>query len=274
MISAKSYKQGGTLEYQSTYQYDLNGKLVSQVDIDHTNNSQYVTKNVYDIEGRVIASYEGRNTNPNFINDYIKYEYDVKGNLVKIDYPSINDLNIKSSRYTYNNKNQLEKIEVMKKNSNSYEILRNYSYDYYGRTGETIDYLDLSLHSDVKRTSYSYDNFGRLGSINTLNQYQQLLDVLNYSYNLNSQIIIESSSWNNNQGHDNKNYTYDQAGRLKYYTWDNSTIGSSKTDYSYDVVGNRTKESLLDYSTNITTIKNYSYNSLNQLISINNYSTF
>jgi len=257
MISSTSYNDGGLIDYKTTYEYDSNDKLTKQIDKDGVNNIKVVKCYMYDIQGRVIRYYEGNNLNPT-LSDYFTYEYDQFGNLYRKKTPFTKyNIKVKTYMYGYNNKNMIA-VEIRSATSNNGDGYREYLYDKYNRISEITDYLTVGNATVKYRRVFNYDIFGRVESILVYDEHNMQTEFYYYSYNRNSQINSESS-YNQYLGlYEYKYYSYETTRRLVQYQDSNNNI-----NYSYDLMGNM----ILEVNNGI--LKNYYYNSLNQLETTN-----
>ena len=116
--------------------------------------------------------------------------------------------------------------------------------------------VDKSFANGMK-TQYQFNELGQLKQLAHFKQ-DEILDKYVYEYDpLGNKTSIEKTRSGLESDHGAYTYTYDPANRLSEVIKDGNPLRS----YKYDSFGNRT--SMLE--NNVET--NYSYNSLNQLIS-------
>ena len=152
----------------------------------------------------------------------ISYGYDGKDNLVSITYPKA-EMGVKGLEFEYDRFNYLLNVKGIAEDD-SRRLIREYTYDNFGRVSEMKDYTDfLSDKSKAINRSYSYDKYGRLTAIeyrdNLSGSSDEIKQAHYYGYDKNSNIIKEGSY--NKYGKENgavykqiKEYVYDSCGRL------------------------------------------------------------
>ncbi len=206
----------------------------------------------------------------------IKYHYDAKDNMTKIDYPD-NSFGIESLEFEYNGDNWL--IEVT---ANGNKKVREYEYDDFGKTSVITDYTDFLNDSSkwMKRT-YSYDRFHRPVSIeytdNMSGNETEIKEGHYYTYDSGSNITSETTvnmygASNDAPYREVREYIYSDAGQLinTEVTCEDSegTVTKQQTySYEYDIIGNRTKESITTTESGNETSENtdFTYTEFNQL---------
>ena len=248
-----------------TYTYDANQNLLSKPDAAFT----------YDAAGNTTQVV--RDAKP------IKYEYDAYGNRTKIVYPDNTSIS-----YQYDLSGRMTKTV----NASHYS---NYEYDALGRMTKEW------MCNNVVITK-SYDNNGNLltqltklgtrtlssytyvyNDINSVIQETEILNgtttVKDYSYNENDELIktvkkqgsstttteyvitLTGNKTEVTEGQVTYRATYDDFNRIKTY-YD----GTYHITYAYDTNGNRIREGRDD-----NTVKEYTYNKLNQLVSVKDF---
>ena len=226
-----------------TYQYDSNNNIIQVMDQYHT-----ITKYTYDIYNNKISE-----TKPDKTSVY--YQYDSENNLISKSSGSIN------IKYYYDSQNNLTIVHEGNKTSQ-------YTYDAYNNITSYVDYLNRTIN-------YHYDIYDNQIGIDYPNHTK-----IEYTYNLDNQI---STVKENNQiiatyEHDKflnefklvrpnglvTNKEYDKLGRiLNIQHYDNQRLLSSFS-YTYDGEDNILSET--SNKDNQTTLKEYKYNSRNELI--------
>ena len=248
-----------------TYTYDANQNLLSKPDAAFT----------YDAAGNTTQVVWDAKT--------IKYEYDAYGNRTKIVYPDNTSIT-----YQYDLSGRMTKTV----NASHYS---NYEYDALGRMTKEW------MCNNVVITK-SYDNNGNLltqltklgtrtlssytyvyNDINSVIQETEILNgtttVKDYSYNENDELIktvkkqgsstttteyvitLTGNKTEVTEGQVTYRATYDDFNRIKTY-YD----GTYHITYAYDANGNRIREGRDD-----NTVKEYTYNKLNQLVSVKDF---
>lgn len=256
------------LNAHTEYTYDLNGNLKTIKDANlRTTNFEYNAMNflkkiidplghtqsfVTDSAGRVTQSTNARG-------QVITYKYDSAGRLTQKTTPD------NTVFYTYDSADNLTSVK-----DNDSRVT--FVYDLSGRMTQTTTYCEgVSKHCQPEVTlNYTYDIDGNRKSVKSTS-----LDSMGEetSYNYNSLHAITSVTNTKSGVQDIFNFTYDSVGRrtqLKYpktlltsnYTYNKasfltamSTIKSdntevTKSDYTYDKVGNRTSVTTLGGTTN------------------------
>lgn len=264
----KSITQG---DYCEKYIWNKENKLISKTDsdgnylvytYDYMGNVTSITSKVgtlfygYDNLGRqtCVSDYDGKTTT---------YSYDNNGNITLEELP-----NGYITEYTYNNNNELIYEQTIGDSGNII-FSSKYTLGTNGErtkvvesTGRIIDYKyddmyrliyeKYTMHNEEEKViAYTYDSVGnRTGKDDNG-------DIVAYSYDENNCMISENDI----------KYTYDKNGNLLskednneqvdyVYNYNNKleSVSLSKTkiaDYSYDVQGNRIKQT--DYLNSITT---------------------
>ncbi|MEG1142315.1 MAG: RHS repeat domain-containing protein, partial [Clostridia bacterium] len=256
MRDYKQVQDKVTLYRYTGYTYDKLKRLVGYAELD---SKDIAGDTPTDVE---IAKYK------------ITYEYDIDDNITNIIYPSSTNSNVKGLTFNYNNDKWLQKVNA--KVGNREETIREYNYLNDGKVESIKDYRDFAKGSKSTYTlrTFNYDSFGRATSITyTDSGSDEVLEKYEYTYNKNSHITSEYLYNNytiNNKVRNTKNnkitdelrqYAYDDLGRLTQTNiTDNVSNDTNTITYKYDKVGNRVKE------VNNGKTTNYTYNSLNQLV--------
>lgn len=232
MISCNSYYEDGSLEsvYYANdtsieYEYDEEGR-VSAV----TEYGEPLSEYTYTNEGRLrkLVDHENART--------WLYQYDIAGRLKTA---TSNDGKFIS--YSFNDKNQPEKVKITEDSENVSET--DYFYDSFGRVSD----IAVKIKSIISLQNYDIDDFGRLKSASTT--------------------MVSTSPERNVD----VNYTYlthngNQTGRVSSIEYVKNYNGNSSSllptlSYSYDANGNITHV----YENGVQKAKYY-YDSLNRLI--------
>lgn len=217
------------------FQYDTSGNMTGAT---NQNSAYYYS---YDANNRVTGVAV---TNLSSIYN-IEYQYDIMGNRTMMTTPEGQII-----KYSYNQNNQLTKIETDK---------GNYTFGYD------------SLNRRIKRTlpndsyaNYTYDQLSRLTNITHKNAFNITIDAFSYTYDNVGNRITKSDS------DKNINYNYDQIYRLTKATPKSNNpliqlldniLKLNTESYSYDPVGNR--------QTGPNKNESYTYDSGNEML---NYS--
>ena len=142
--------------------------------------------------------------------------------------------------------------------------VREYSYDNNGKVEVIKDYKNFT--SEYIKREYTYVTFERPIKM-VYSDGNEEKEVYEYTYDKNNHIVSEKIKNNYKiEGTETvdevRNYDYDVNGRLiKSVVTNNKTDDVKESEYEYDKVGNKVKESINDeVTTNI-------YNKLNQIVS-------
>lgn len=197
---------------------------------------------------------------------------------MSVTYPQ-SDWNVVSLKYSYDKNKWLQDVTTVLKDGKEATI-RTYSYDEYGDVSEIKDYRALSENGDIVSNpsytvcTYTYDEYRRPVSMSYTDsdEPENIKESYSYEYDKNSRIIKETiqnfyPEKEEDKQQEVRNYTYDNQGSLLQMQVENVLHDeeSYTVSYTYDAVGNRlsqVKEMLGDKETT-----DYSYNSLNQLMS-------
>lgn len=149
----------------------------------------------YDSFGRVISS----GTDENHMTSL---EYDALGNILKIENPDGNSTQYdydyvnktteeiaadgSKIKYVYDIFNQLDQEYRYNANTNTYDLIRDYTYDTRNRTSTITEYTN-SLATEYKKVTYSYDFLDRPTSITVTDHNQDLLSKQEFLYNYEEQ---------------------------------------------------------------------------------------
>ena len=286
----RQYNAAGAEKYRTVYTYYGNDLLKEMYDYKVSGTSlrlYHYVYNTYDGLNRLTSQAEVSGSSvPSDLSPYtVTYTYDLKDRLSAVSYGSASGSEVDGMIYHYSG-NMLTDVSV-KIGSNTY-LAKAYTYnadgsvqtvkDYYNfRNGDTANYLLLS---------YSYDAFGRVTDL----QYSKAgekVEQHSYAYDKNSNIIRESNFNTFSELDEIRSYTYDNLNQLTDSVFKNiitetvtvegeadedgnpttttQTVTREEealtTSYAYDIVGNRIQKVENGAATN------YTYNSLNQLMS-------
>ena len=282
LIKTESYEAGeagesiGEKTLKTVYSYDINDRLLESIDyqIDGSEKTAVrYTEYQYDRRGQTTGyaelSQENELTADEIKAHQIRYHYDSDGKLTKVTYPTTKN-GVHALSYEYDQNGWLTKIkgEVQSADTSTEKTIRSYTYDSYGKVKEIKDYRDLLNSSEqAVKKAYTYDSLDRVREMTYTDlETGKVMESYRYSYDKNSN-ITEKTEVNNypkeekDKVNETKAYTYDALGRLtKTVTTDHKNNDKTKiVTYTYDKVGNRTKED------DGTTQTAYTYNGLDQL---------
>ncbi len=282
LIKTESYEAGeagesiGEKTLKTVYSYDINDRLLESIDyqIDGSEKTAVrYTEYQYDRRGQTTGyaelSQENELTADEIKAHQIRYHYDSDGKLTKVTYPTTKN-GVQALAYEYDQNGWLTKIkgEVQSADTSTEKTIRSYTYDSYGKVKEIKDYRDLLNSSEqAVKKAYTYDSLDRVREMTYTDlETGKVMESYRYSYDKNSN-ITEKTEVNNypkeekDKVNETKAYTYDALGRLtKTVTTDHKNNDKTKiVTYTYDKVGNRTKED------DGTTQTAYTYNGLDQL---------
>ena len=282
LIKTESYEAGeagesiGEKTLKTVYSYDINDRLLESIDyqIDGSEKTAVrYTEYQYDRRGQTTGyaelSQENEPTADEIKAHQIRYHYDSDGKLTKVTYPTTKN-GVQALAYEYDQNGWLTKIkgEVQSADTSTEKTIRSYTYDSYGKVKEIKDYRDLLNSSEqAVKKAYTYDSLDRVREMTYTDlETGKVMESYRYSYDKNSN-ITEKTEVNNypkeekDKVNETKAYTYDALGRLtKTVTTDHKNNDKTKiVTYTYDKVGNRTKED------DGTTQTAYTYNGLDQL---------
>jgi RHS repeat-associated protein len=258
---------------RTTYNYDGSGRLNEKIFADSTSNFYVFDRNNNLVSetkrnGSVVSYWYDDNNrlySKNYVNnsniDDVAYTYTVQGLLKKaatVNYTSRK----RSIEHTYNGAGLVETTRTAEsyyENVNVREI--EYKYDLNGNREKII-------HPDNQSFTYQYDGNNRLSKI--LNHYNETVVTPNYSRKGN----IDSIERNNGTGAETS-FEYDEILRLDGYTHDlANTADDVTTLFTYNPVSQITSiqktSSAYEYQGNQNLIGNYTVNSLNQYMTVNN----
>lgn len=251
---ASAYKSDSVLESETTYTYDVSDRMLSAaVSKDGTNVSR--TLYTYDAEGKKLTETVSYGLGSE---ETTAYTYDEEGRLVRTDYPEGSEL--EAVTYTYDTWGNLLTV------SHDGKTVCEYTYDGLGQLVSMKEYKEPGESAYILR-NYSYDSYGRCTSIRYLDNgsEESVLESFEYTYNQDGMILtcnhINNLPAEGNRINETRSYVYDTYGNLTQSTvTDHLNSGAeSVTTYTYDKVGNRTAMSRDDQATT------YTYNGLNQL---------
>ncbi|MBI3898836.1 MAG: LysM peptidoglycan-binding domain-containing protein [Gammaproteobacteria bacterium] len=246
----------------TSYQYDVNGKLLSEtIDPktivnanDNPNGLALATNYTYDAAGRNLTirdaanvttkfSYDNANRvltcivdpktivttndNANGLNLTTSYSYDGQSRTV-----NVTGANGIVTQTTYDAKGQVKSVTVDPKtilttndNTNGLNLRADYTYDLAGRT---LTVVEGAGSTTTRTTQYSYDNLGR--------RTQQIVDpgtsklaiTTDYVYDTNDNLAATIEASGKTEARTTR-YVYDKANRLTYTV--DATGAVTKTDY-------------------------------------------
>ncbi len=256
-VTSKTTRKGDTISYE----YDSMNRMITKTRPNEPN-----TIFSYDIAGRIAEVNDHRGVDEG--GGVTKFKYDRVGRIIEV-----NDIYGRTVKYEYDNKGQRTKLLYP---VNYYEqgadCDARYSYDTLGRVTE----IGKGEYGLIAR--YEYDQLGRRTAVKYGN------NTACYEYDLGNRLVRLTNSLTGGTTFDFNYADYDKVGnRLsckegaankKIYDYDNlyqltavDYNDGNMTDYSYDILGNRT--SVINGGTT-----SYTSNSLNQYESVagTNYS--
>ena len=273
LIKNIEYFDEDTLELETEYSYDSQGRIIRMSDYKTNDDEEIVpyrhTIYGYDLWGRSAWISEldtekeySELTDSDINKNKIQYTYDLSDRICKIDYPSTISGEIKAIKYFYNESGQKSKIIAVTKD-NKENLLHSYKYDKFGNVSEINEYADFTKDSSTMITRrYIYDDINRISQMT----YQKGNDVLNsisYCYDKNSNVTKKSEvniSMKNKKVDETITYKYDSLGQLiRSDKKNNETNTEEVNTYTYDDVGNRIASTINGESSI------YYYNGLDQL---------
>ncbi|SHF14153.1 RHS repeat-associated core domain-containing protein [Seinonella peptonophila] len=232
--SAKSPKRSTSTKYNGTerytFEYDPNGNLTKETDLD---NNQ-ITSYTYDADNKIKTVNEGNNNTA-------EYQYDQNGNVIQRKHVagSANIIN----GFTFDNINQLIKI------TENNLVRARFTYDETER-------LASRRNGDKTTSLYRYNGAGDLLQVVNYIETGEIIDSFSYTYNQKGNITSVTSNIGTTI------YDYDQLEQLTKETRPNGDT----IEYTYDEVGNRLTKKVTTGGTSTTTT--YTYNDVNELTSV------
>ncbi len=278
-----SKNKDGETQHVTEYEYDSADRVAAMLDYGnedgtlsplrytgYTYNSFGELTEYWEVDGTVSPSAAQKSAH------LIQYSYHGDGSIASVSYAE-NGNGVTALHYTYNSNKQLEKITADLEDGQS-RTLCEYQYTADGKVSSRKDYEDFTGSGDgyVQRT-YTYDAFDRVLTM-TYNESgdSDVEESHSYQYDKASRIIHEETtlSWSGqsetiSEVHD---YTYDEYGQLvKSVLLDRNQV-STTTEYTYDLVGNRLKQTEMMFAEEENaqlkqTETTYAYNTLDQLVS-------
>ncbi len=258
--------------------YDINGTICGlrgglyevQTNNDEDPESEVIEKFKYNKKGDIIQKTEKILSFDDNFSFVTKYDYDVAGNVIKIDYPNytikenliLDNASLTNECYyatnsitagSPTNNVTLSADNVLFKSEN--EITLSPGFVAPLGTNFMAEIGDI-LVKEAKIVTYSYDNYGRLKAIGKADEEKYYAE---YNYDINGQIIQEKLSVKLNPI--SVGYTYNISGHLQ----DLSTPNDIFLEHIvYEPNGNISQLNFKDYT------YNFSYNNLGRLTSADN----
>ncbi len=258
--------------------YDTNGTICGlrgglyevQTNNDEDPESEVIEKFKYNKKGDIIQKTEKILSFDDNFSFVTKYDYDVAGNVIKIDYPNytikenliLDNASLTNECYyatnsitagSPTNNVTLSADNVLFKSEN--EITLSPGFVAPSGTNFMAEIGDI-LVKEAKIVTYSYDNYGRLKAIGKADEEKYYAE---YNYDINGQIIQEKLSVKLNPI--SVGYTYNISGHLQ----DLSTPNDIFLEHIvYEPNGNISQLNFKDYT------YNFSYNNLGRLTSADN----
>ena len=274
LILTRYFDKTGTETLRTKRSYDRRDNLTERRDYTVTGSGETLyryIKNEYDFLDR-LTGYGEMNTDlvpaaADLAPHMSHYTYDIDGNLIQILYPQETGKKVKGLKYLYNTNKWLTAVKAVTDTGD--RTLREYIYDNSGKVKDIKDYRDfLGNSSAYTIRSHSYDEFLRPVRI----EYKDSSDPATiresyaYSFDKNDSItkeIIRNGYLSASEQTDQiRDYTWSNTGQLTQSVITDHRKGKTLTTaYQYDAVGNRIRMRKGGRETN------YTYNTLNQLIS-------
>ena len=278
-VAANYWSASKVQTLKTTYEYDISDNLTLMKDYKIVDGQEVLvryTKYTYDSLKRLVAVAEvdgpGTPTEAEITANTLTYNYDIDDNLISIEYPDTGS-KIKEVKFTYDYRKWITGVYVNVDGAGD-KLVREYLYGNDGKLTEVKDYKGILTEDEgyISR-KYSYDEFERTTEMTYADSsnLEEELESYSYTYDKNNNILSERivNSYPDEEGDKTDElriHEYDSVGRLvKTVITDYQEDGKETTyTYSYDKVGNRTKETEVCGSSSKST--SYTYNSLNQLV--------
>lgn len=266
-------KQDGKARDYSEYTYDYLGMQTERKD--YTDGElQRVAQYRYDGMKRLVQSYEGKEKANETDAAWIRYSYDIEGNLVNIRYPE--STGIENVEYEYGVYDRLLKVSYTADGEK--RTAREYSYRADNRVQSVKDYTSAN-HSVTKK--FGYNRRGQSTDIEIRDSKTGLQEKYEYTYdvcgNVTSEEILrgiekktpaEEALTDKGSYHILRKYSYndlDELRNLKEYCIEGENSAGTgtlthETSYTYDALGNRKSET----KDGIKYV--YGYDDLNELL--------
>lgn len=265
-VKSEITKENGTVLSKKEYDYTiLNSQFVTTSNVYKTDSDKSVIKQYSDAFGNVLSE--------EYVNGDKTYKmnmtYDLMGNLVSSEDFRANDEGYENktvSKNTYDYAGRNIKTEMLKPDGSYMETLN--EYDLFGNLISTTDF-------NGNTTEFKYNNLGLQTEVITPIDVN-VTSKTKYFYNgdgLNTKIYTQSNKQGEEEAYIVTQNIYDNAGNLIYVVANDGLLDNI-TKYEYNKLGNITKLILgltsMDEEINpqIHQITNYTYNNLNQLISV------
>ncbi|MEE1039005.1 MAG: polymorphic toxin-type HINT domain-containing protein [Eubacterium sp.] len=259
MTESNYYDSSKNRTLKTTYAYDISDNLTEMRDYKVSGETETlirITKYTYDELKRLVGYAEldgpAEPTAEEITAATITYYYDIDDNLTKVEYPETGS-KIKALNFIYNEYGWITDVTADIGGLVAVDV-RDYVYSADGKIHQIKDYKGvLTGESGYIVKEYSYDEFERVTGI-TYKDSSDLTTIkesYTYTYDKNNNIISEEifndyPTSEADKVHEIRTHEYNDIGQLILTQVEDKMAdpGSNATiyEYSYDSVGNRTKE--------------------------------
>ena len=278
LTKVSCFKADGAGTLVTKYTYDSSDQILSMEDFEVENGTErryrytgYEYDDLKQLTGYIEFDGTELPTDDQKDTCRITFSYDKDGKIIKIQY-SQPENHVVSLEYGYDINDRIESVYA-DMNDGGRNLLRAYTYTSDGKVSEIRDYPGFASGDSQSyiRKAYTYDGLNRVTDMVYSSSVDEdaVLESYGYTYDKASNILTERifQSYFEADGkgvEENRSHTYDSLGRLvSTEIRDFGSILLSKSDYTYDKVGNRLTE------TKDSEVTKNTYNSLNQMTASN-----